>query len=330
MINIATSADKKFLPYTYVMFFSVIKQHPDECIRFFLLHGGLDEEAMQPMMELCAGSNNQFVPLVANPDDFKILRQTLASKTRSVSAYFRLQLLDLLPADVDRILYLDVDIIVNKPLTDFYNRKLDGHLMTACPDMILFDPIGLEKRLSSWKEPFSSLLKNGRYFNSGVTLYDVAGMRKKYQENPYFKIFPQYENQIQYPDQDLLNIVHKDEVLLLDPLQYNCMPYIAFRNMELSYEELKEKAFILHFVGQKPWTSGNHIHYPAEKIWWETAFETIYSDELQMAFLESSLSDRMLEEEVRELYRKNSELREGLAGIKSSLEKIMGAVNQQD
>ena len=326
MINLASSADKNFLPYTYVMLFSMLQQHHEEAIRFFLLHDGLNGKDLQPFHDLCSNSGNQFVSLVINAGEFVNFQKISTSKYWPLSAYFRLRLMENLPADVDRILYLDGDIIVNNNLLVFYYMDMGDNLIAACSDMTSLETSSMERRLSSWMEPFLSLLRNERYFNSGVMLYDVERYRKKYHENPYFRLFPKYAEQILCPDQDLLNLAHQDETLLLDPMEYNCMPYVAYRVAGKSYTEIKSEAKILHFAGRKPWESGNHIHYPAEKIWWETAFETIYSDELQMAFLESSLSDKRLEEEVRELYQKNSELKEGLAGIKSSLEKIMGTV----
>ena len=42
-------------------------------------------------------------------------------KMWSIEAYYRLMLLDILPSNVKRMFYFDVDIIVNKSLEDFYN-----------------------------------------------------------------------------------------------------------------------------------------------------------------------------------------------------------------
>lgn len=55
-------------------------------------------------------------------------------KMWSIEAYYRLMLLDILPSNVKRMFYFDVDIIVNKSLEDFYNINFEGNDLAACED----------------------------------------------------------------------------------------------------------------------------------------------------------------------------------------------------
>ena len=319
MFNLATSADQKFLPFTYVMVFSLLEQHPQEQVRVFLLHGGLTEEDLTPLHELCASRKGAFVPLLVDHSEFANLGTTPEAKSWPPSAYYRLRLLDLLPEDVDRLLYLDGDIIVNKNLTDLYHTGLGENLIAACTDMVSFEEKRKSGRVKAWPRMLGKLLEEDRYFNSGMILMDVERLRKKYSFETYRELMEANDKEIRYPDQDLLNLVHQDETLILDAWKYNCMPYNVFRIADKSCEELKESAYILHFAGPKPWDDGDHIHYETEQLWWDAALKTPYKQEFLIRFLQGSLRCRSLEEEIRRLYDENARLKEGLESIKHSL-----------
>lgn len=82
----------------------------------------------------------------------------------STAAYRRIMLADHLP-HLDRILYLDADILVRGDLGALWDAELDGLPAGAILEAA-FDPE------SSWLAPFG-----GRYFNSGVMLLDLARWR---------------------------------------------------------------------------------------------------------------------------------------------------------
>ena len=52
----------------------------------------------------------------------------------SAAAYYRCFLADLLPKELERVLYLDGDVIVRKPLDAFYDRALDDGYVAAVKD----------------------------------------------------------------------------------------------------------------------------------------------------------------------------------------------------
>ncbi len=323
MMNLATSCDEHYLIYTYVMVHSFLEAHPGEEVRVFLLHGGLPEESLVPLKELCGGRGELF-PLKVEHAEFADLGKTEESKTWPPAAYYRLRLFDLLPGDVDRLLYLDGDIVIRGDLGELYRIELGENTIAACPDMVSFEEKRKNARLDAWPEKLGGLLRENRYFNSGVILMDVSRLRESYHFETYLKLIEQYPEEIRYPDQDLLNLVHQNETLLLDPWVYNCMPYLAFRTAGKHYGDLADTAKILHFAGPKPWFTGDHIHYDGELFWWEAAEKTRYGEQLQLDFLEQSLSCRSLEEEIRRLYEENGALKQNLKELEKSLGALAG------
>ena len=84
----------------------------------------------------------------------------------SSSALQKFHLADIFP-ELDRILYLDGDILVEKDLSAFWKTNLEGAPLAAVPDFKMMRK-GMPKRLG---------LPRDTYFNSGVMLLDLARWR---------------------------------------------------------------------------------------------------------------------------------------------------------
>lgn len=110
VMNIAIALNNKYVRYAYVMLTSLFVQHPEENIHVYALHMDLSESDMELLTSLCNEYGNTLHFLKVNPDDFSESLPT--TEAWSLETYFRLQLIDRLPESVDRILYLDIDMII--------------------------------------------------------------------------------------------------------------------------------------------------------------------------------------------------------------------------
>ena len=90
----------------------------------------------------------------------------------------------ILPDNIDRALYLDVDILITKSLKDFYNIEMTGKGLVGIPDMNLDNPDTYNMKSMGLKRPY-------RYINSGVILYDLNILKCKYS---YEKIITTLKN----------------------------------------------------------------------------------------------------------------------------------------
>ncbi|MCI9200237.1 MAG: FkbM family methyltransferase [Lachnospiraceae bacterium] len=187
----------------------------------------------------------------------------------SMEAYFRLYMTELLPAHVDRVLYLDVDIIINKPLYDFYFMDMQDYEIVGCRD---FSRVLHEEFEDKRKELFAGLYEqeNFIYFNSGVMLVDMKKLRKKVSGADYMKAVRQLEGKLMAPDQDILNLFHWEMTGLVDEYRYD---FFNACLKGVQPEEVKQAASIIHYAGPKPWVS-NDIKVHAHRIWWEYAVRT--------------------------------------------------------
>lgn len=154
-MNIAVSVSKYYLPYTYVMLHSLLKNNACP-IDVYVLHRELcpaDFDFLRTLTHThplvindCRLSEDQ-IPLSADDNAAPAAPESL----------FYLSIPRILPADLPRILYLDSDVIVNAPLSALYAADLTHHMLAACQtasgiaDGVLLFNLDCD---ASW-EPFS-------------------------------------------------------------------------------------------------------------------------------------------------------------------------------
>lgn len=291
-MNIATSLNQKYMRYAYVMMTSVLENNP-ETIHFFLLQNDLSETDRLLFTELSSKYNCEITYLDIDSDRFSSDFIT-TTDTWSLEAYFRLLLIQILPDDVDRLLYLDVDIIVNKPLVSLYEQDFEGKNFCVCKE-ITFTGSFPDYR----QEVFATLLDQGyQYFNSGVMLWNIKQLRdQNYTFDRYMEIARTIGHKLLAFDQDLLNLTHHKEVKYVDEYLYDLFPRFAYAN-GIHYEDVINETVILHFTGEKPW-QGKYIHYDIEKIWWEYAKKTPFYQELMEEFLADCLGSSFVYDIVK-------------------------------
>ena len=150
--------------------------------------------------------------------------------------------------DIDRILYLDSDILVCRDLTELFDTDLNDCVLGGVRDMApvnaKYHPQGIFVR--NFAEKY---LNNGPYINSGVLLLNLEKMREY--ENLLFETkIPLY-----YPDQDLINAAFTGKIKIL-PLKYNLAPGVLVPKI-FTPEEAHEAMFgghvIIHCYSVKPY-----------------------------------------------------------------------------
>lgn len=187
----------------------------------------------------------------------------------SAGAYLRLLLHRVLP-DVDKVLYLDVDILVRESLLPLWQTELGNNLLAAVKG-----PVNLADKWE-WnsERPYWNLLAGmrGGYINSGVLLLNLAEIRRQQIDGQWEKLAQQ---KLYYQDQDILNITCQGKIVYLPP-KYNSLAYLSvedYRQMvaediftEDESAQAQERPVILHYAGDKPWK-----RYDTNRgfVWWD-------------------------------------------------------------
>ena len=165
------------------------------------------------------------------------------------AASMRLLLPELLP-ELDRVLYLDCDIIVRQDLARLWRETDLGHNYLAAI---------YEAAIEGQAERFRALgCDPARYFNSGFLLMNLKQMREeKVSERLLEACRVPY---LEFPDQDALNQVCLDRVLPLSPL------YNSIRTFFIP----KYKSDFIRQYGEGLWERVQReatIHYTGGKTW---------------------------------------------------------------
>lgn len=205
----------------------------------------------------------------------------------TTAMYTRLMLHSLLP-DIEKIIYLDIDVIVRQSLAPFYNTDIKEYFLGACLDVL---NISGEWNYFDFNN-FVLPLKKGFYINSGVLLMNLKKIREENIDEKWVALST--DSRLKFPDQDILNSTCMDKIKFL-PIKYNILVSSIEKYYTLAEENILDISYvkehlanpaILHFAGQKPWKAKVAFY----EEWWYYASMTPFKDFFIVNFLTEKLS----------------------------------------
>ena len=167
--------------------------------------------------------------------------------------YFRFFIPDLF-SQYDKVIYLDADILVLDDLQPLYNNDIDDYYIGAVLDKTIekirtqTDYIENYPEHITYNQYFNEKLnlKNYKYFNAGVLLFNLKKIRECNITERLWDFVVRI-NPLIYQDQDVLNAIMKEKVKYLENKYNYNYNYFQEKNKE-------ELPVIIHFVGPyKPW-----------------------------------------------------------------------------
>ena len=251
-----------FLPALVLLRSLLVNNRWCEKITIYILYLDLKPEEIQRFTHCAREWGNGEAVFIRVPED-AFADAPLHLQWVSRETYFRLLAQEVLPESVERLLYLDVDLIIRGSLEEFYNQDFGGNLLVACCSHSAFKPNA--HALHQLTLPADTI-----YFNAGVLLYDLKGQRAEIDPAVYREYPVLFYKQLKYGDQDVLNSVFYGMTKIADYRVYNMFDHYVCRRRDV--ERVKKKALIFHYNGKgKPWTE----HYWGHMAWlfWEYAME---------------------------------------------------------
>ncbi len=169
--------------------------------------------------------------------------------------YYRLAAPLLLPPELDRILYLDADIVVINPLGPLYRSDFEGKLFMACTHTRELLTRANSRRLG--------LEKPVPYINTGVIMMELDGLRREIDLGAIRQYATEHFDALLLPDQDILTALYGSRVKVIDSQLYNLSDRIlAFYNANPAHPRhsldwVRQHTVIIHYCGRnKPWKPG--------------------------------------------------------------------------
>ena len=252
-IYVAFSTDEHYVQHAAVAMASVLEYTAQSSrLHFFLFFETLSSSAVSRVRQTVEGygASIDFCPISADVDTSYYVSGQL-----SKAIYYRLRIPELLPPAVDRVLYLDCDLLVRADIAELWSMDMQGKPVAAVPDF------GIMASCREWENKQRDLgfSVDDLYFNSGVLLMDVVAWRTyRYGERvAEFAATHEYRHH----DQDALNLVfHRNWMPL--PLRWNVIPPVwqlflkVLLRGRFRIPALEARAHIAihhHAGGYKPW-----------------------------------------------------------------------------
>ncbi len=264
--DVALAADPQYLQHAAATLHSLLQQHP-RGVRVHLVRSDSPAPRLDDLRGMVESMGAEFHVVTVPPERFARLKPHPFFGTH---AWMRMLLPELLP-EVKRVLYLDSDTIICKPLDELVNIELDGHWVAAVVNPLY--PHQSLDRLSSL-----GIHEVPRYFNSGVLLMDLEVMRANGLCDDLLQFADEHHENFLYPDQDVLNAVLKGRWLNVSP-QFNAQSVIFdLRVSELPFDratvlQARRDPAIVHFSGLlKPWMDA--CGHPLRKLYWSHVRQT--------------------------------------------------------
>ena len=257
-MNILMAFNGRYMSLAMVLVRSLADNVAGEII-IHIFHSELTENEQQRICMAtadCPRIKYEFYEVNGEPYE-EMSRASYVSK----ETYYRLLNWRLLPTDIDRVLYLDTDIIIDGDISGFYNQDFEGKLIAACPDpgKIPQDiPIDHIRRNLNIREDI-------KYCNAGVLLYNLKAMRTEVSESDMLTYIDKYKDSLYMADQDIINGFYAGRIKYCNPLVYN---YAAKRYVLRKYgREAAGNALIIHFALKYKPFSIKYTGILSERFW---------------------------------------------------------------
>ncbi|UKK74840.1 glycosyltransferase family 8 protein [Segatella bryantii] len=251
MINILLSTDDNYVMPTGVLMTSICENTKSEVTFYIMTNADFKDESRSSLKRNIAKYNQNIVFIPVQPSatkDFPFGRPDQPTHV-SVATYYRLLITNLLPKNVDKIIYLDGDMIVMDDIADYFNEDVDGYAVGAVIDQDMDENV---------KDERLEYPKQDGYFNAGSLLINLKYWREHHAYEEFIKVMHEKSNIIIFHDQDVLNYVFHDKKKWLSP-RYNIQTEFLVAKKVARYGKELIKAIknplAIHFCmrGSKPW-----------------------------------------------------------------------------
>lgn len=269
-LNVLVQSSDYFAPFAGVMLTSLFENNKDiDCLTVYFMTSDLSENNRKRFQILTEKYSREIKYIDTKKIDLFLKNNSMPLWHDSYATYYKIFALSNIEDKIDRLIYLDSDMIVTDSLSELINYDLGNNLLGMC--------------LETLSPKYNKLigLDSPYCYNAGMIIFDVKKWIKYGGTDKIIKYINTVHPVCLSAEQDLVNIVFQNKISTI-PLKYNCCTQVfAFKNYNLlkkaygvfSYysenevQSAKQKPAIIHckgFGGLYPWSKGNH---PNKKVW---------------------------------------------------------------
>jgi len=244
VLDIVFTLNNAYAEPLRVLLTSIMASNPNNFIRFHVVYSDFSDENRIKNQKLIDFFKNASI-------DYKEIDPAMFQGMRlpdyrvfPLETYYQYLLVDLFK-ELDRILYLDVDIIVKGDLAPLWNMDLTGFYCAGVVDYRC-DKNGHKYVLG--------MADSDVYVNSGVLLHNLNKIREDKKSQELFADTFNLKDIIKYADQDVINYTYRGSIKVIDNIYNFGSSYVSSQLWR------HHKVVIIHYLGRtKPWRKWNPL-----------------------------------------------------------------------
>ncbi|MBR4319625.1 MAG: glycosyltransferase family 8 protein [Oscillospiraceae bacterium] len=284
-LHIVYASDNRFAEILGVSVISLYENNQSmKKIYVYVLDSGISEENKEKLRSVSRKYQRDEIQFISARNISQILSVDVSTDRGSLSQYARLFISRDLPQNLERVLYLDCDIIINDSLFELWNLNMKGKIIAA-----LKDAFSRQYRKNIELHPDDVM------FNSGVMLVDLKRWAEFKTEQKLLAFIKRHNGVIQQGDQGALNAVLSKETYCFHPKFNSVTIFYDFTYEEMliyrrpvhfyserTIQEAKEHPVIIHyttsFTSLRPWIQGSQ--HPYKDKWLDYKKKSPWADAL--------------------------------------------------
>lgn len=270
-LNIAYGVDDNYLDGVGVSIASILINNPHINIDFYIIAEKYDDIYLRKIHDL---AESYHVKISLYTIDVDQLGNLPSTQVWSRAMYFRLFAFNSLSLKLDRLLYLDADVVCKGDISDLLIVNLDDAVVAVVKDV---EPMQ-ERAVIRLSDPELS----GKYFNSGVVYANLRKWTEYKLTEKALSILLDKNSIYKYPDQDVMNMLLKGNTIFL-PRKYNTIYTIKSELSDKTHQQYKniilDNTLLIHYTGAtKPWHKW--AVYPSVEYYQKAADLSPWKDDL--------------------------------------------------
>lgn len=241
-LHIVFCSDDGYAPHLGVALASAIaSSRPATHAAVWILDGGISPRNRKRLLRVAETAGGRVRLQFIRPDEGRLPLLPLRRRYR-MPVYYRYWMHLFLPADVERAVYLDCDLVVRRDLTELFETDLDGRPVAAAPDKY--------RHLAwRWIPGWDPAARD--YFNTGVLLMDLPAWGTSGFADAMLEIIARDTGEFLVPDQDSFNLACRGRIREL-PFAWN------YQIVDAPDNDPPIEPWIVHYLGDiKPWNIWN-------------------------------------------------------------------------
>ena len=261
--DIVLCFDRFFIKPIMVLLKSIEISNPNENFVIHIVFSGEGEkESLKKLLQDVV--SKEFFTFHFYEIDEKLLASCPIRKGDyvNISTYYRILLPTILPPTVERVLYLDGDMLVVDSMSELWGIDLENYGAAVVPCIHYGNEQEFKRLQLNVKEG---------YFNAGFMLINLSYWRTHDIQNKTLVFIQDYPDRCKKHDQDALNFILSGNLLYLS-IRYNFQRIFYEKGFTFSQKLISDvttaidKICIIHYCDlEKPWHK--ECFHPLKEVW---------------------------------------------------------------